>query len=68
MHKLFFTIGLLFIILGILDYLFHGHLFRLPGDIVIKKENFSVYFPITSMILISIILSVLFSLYTKFFH
>jgi len=30
---------------------------RLPGDIMIKKENFSFYFPITTCILISVILS-----------
>jgi len=68
LYKLFFSIGFFFIILGILAYLFNGYIFRLPGDIVVEKENFSFYFPITSMILISIVLSVLFSLYTKFFH
>ncbi len=66
MYKLFFAIGFLFIVLGVLAYLLNGHLFRLPGDIVVEKENFSFYFPITSMILISVILSLLFSLYTKF--
>ncbi len=30
---------------------------KLPGDIVIKKENFTFYFPIATSILISIILS-----------
>ena len=30
---------------------------KLPGDIFIKKENFSFYFPLTTCILISIILS-----------
>ncbi len=30
---------------------------RLPGDIFIKKENFSFYFPLTTCILISILLS-----------
>jgi len=31
---------------------------RLPGDIYIKKDNFTFYFPITTGILISIILSI----------
>lgn len=31
---------------------------KLPGDIFIKKANFSFYFPITTCILLSIILSV----------
>ncbi len=30
---------------------------KLPGDILIKKENFSVYFPLTTCVLISILLS-----------
>ncbi len=33
---------------------------RLPGDIYIKRENFIFFFPITTMIIISIILSLLF--------
>jgi len=65
MYKMFFSIGAVFIILGILSYLFQGHLFRLPGDIVIEKENFSFYFPITSMIIISVVLSLIFSLFSK---
>ncbi len=32
---------------------------RLPGDIMLKKENFSFYFPITTCILLSIILSLI---------
>jgi len=30
---------------------------KLPGDIFIKKENFSFYFPLTTCILLSIIIS-----------
>jgi hypothetical protein len=30
---------------------------KLPGDILIKKENFSFYFPLASCLLISLILS-----------
>ncbi len=32
---------------------------RLPGDIFIKKENFSFYFPITTCILASVVLSLI---------
>lgn len=35
---------------------------RLPGDIVIERENFRLYIPITSAILISVVLSVLLTL------
>jgi hypothetical protein len=32
---------------------------RLPGDIFIKKENFSFYFPLTTCILLSVIVSLI---------
>lgn len=41
---------------------------KLPGDIVYKKENFSFYFPITTSIIISIVLSLLLYLFGKFFR
>lgn len=67
-YKTFFAIGILFIILGVIAYILNGHLFRLPGDIVIKKENFSFYFPITSMILLSIVLTLILALISKIFR
>lgn len=39
---------------------------RLPGDIMIKKESFTFYFPLTTSIIISIILSLLFYLFGKY--
>ena len=38
---------------------------RLPGDIYIKKERFSFYFPITTSIILSIIFTILFSIFKK---
>ena len=38
---------------------------RLPGDIFIKREKFSFYFPLTTSIIISIILTILFSIFRK---
>jgi hypothetical protein len=38
---------------------------KLPGDIVIKREKFTFYFPIVTCILISIILTLLFRLFRK---
>jgi formate hydrogenlyase subunit 3/multisubunit Na+/H+ antiporter MnhD subunit len=34
---------------------------RLPGDIVIQRDNFSFYFPLTTSILLSIVLSIIFA-------
>lgn len=64
-------IGTVIIIIGVI-LLFSDklpfNLGKLPGDISYKKENFSFYFPITTSILISIILSLLFYLFGKFFR
>jgi hypothetical protein len=38
---------------------------RLPGDILIKNEKFTFYFPLATSILISLILTLLFSLFRK---
>jgi len=38
---------------------------RLPGDVIIKKGNFSFYFPLTTCIIISILLGVIFLLLRK---
>ncbi|WP_234946701.1 DUF2905 domain-containing protein [Thermosipho atlanticus] len=37
-------------------------LFPLPGDIVIKKKGFVIFIPITSMILLSVILTIILNL------
>jgi len=63
MGKIFIVIGIVFILVGLfLTFFKNFPLFHLPGDIVIEKENFSFYFPITSMILISVILSLIFNI------
>jgi len=38
---------------------------RLPGDVAIQKKNFSFLFPITSCIIISVILSIVFFLFFR---
>jgi len=56
--KWLIVIGLVFIIAGIVIYFFHdklGWIGRLPGDIRIERENFRFYFPITTMILLSLL-------------
>jgi len=51
------VIGLLFVFLPKLPYI--G---RLPGDIYIKKGNFTFYFPLATSIIISIILTIILNL------
>jgi hypothetical protein len=38
---------------------------RLPGDIIIRRENWSFYLPLTTSILLSILLTLLFSLFGR---
>lgn len=40
---------------------------RLPGDIRIERPNASFYFPLTSMVLVSVVLSLLIHLLRRFF-
>ncbi len=41
---------------------------RLPGDIVIRREQFTVYFPIVSGIVISVVLTIVINLIARFFR
>lgn len=65
--KLLILLGVLIILMGLL--LMMGDkipwLGRLPGDILIKKEKFTFYFPLTTSILISLLLTLLFTLFRK---
>jgi uncharacterized membrane protein len=68
--KYIILIGIILVILGLIVH-FAGNslnwLGRLPGDIRIEKENHRVFIPVTSMILISIILTIIINLIRKFF-
>jgi len=62
--KILVFFGIVLIVVGILFTLAPKipWIGRLPGDIYIKKENFTFYFPISTSILLSIILSLIFIL------
>jgi hypothetical protein len=54
---------------GIIIYFFHDKLHwigRLPGDVRIERENSRIYFPITSMIILSLLLTILINIIKKF--
>ncbi len=60
MAKFLIGIGMLIILLGLIFFIFSKlgtSGFRLPGDVYIKKGNFTFYFPIVTCILISLILT-----------
>lgn len=67
--KYIIVFGALALVAGVLIYFFHDKLHwigRLPGDIRIEKENTRIYFPITTMILLSLLVTVLISILKKF--
>ncbi len=65
--RFFIIIGVLLVVMGLALLLLPKipGLGRLPGDIVIKRENFTFYFPLGTSILISIILSLIFWLFRR---
>lgn len=68
--KWLITGGILLIVIGILWQVVGRFLplGRLPGDIVVEKENVKIYFPVVTMIIISVVLSLFFSLAGRFFR
>ncbi len=66
MNKILITIGILILLIGVLwPILSKLPIGKLPGDIVVKKDGFSFYLPITTMIIVSVFLSILFWFFKK---
>jgi len=67
MGKLLIIVGIVCILLGL--FITYAHklpfLGKLPGDISIERGNFKFFFPITTSILISILISLLLFLYHR---
>jgi len=60
--KIFIFFGIVFLIIGLIWTIIG----KLPGDIVFKKGNTTVYFPIMTSIIISILLSIVMLIISKF--
>ena len=66
MAKWLVTIGIVCVVLGVAWPVLSKFGFgRLPGDIQIDKKGSRFYFPITSSIIVSIVLSVLFAIFRR---
>lgn len=66
-QKILVISGLAILILGILwPWISKLPIGKLPGDIVVDKPNFKMYIPITSMIIISLVISFIIWLIRKF--
>lgn len=66
MSRSLIILGAVLVVLGLLwPWLARLGLGRLPGDIVIERDDFRVYIPITTSILVSLVLTLLFFLFRK---
>jgi hypothetical protein len=64
--KLLMLIGAGILLIGVVIYFFGGNLKwlgHLPGDIRIEKKNFSFYFPLTTLILLNLIIFLIFRIW-----
>jgi hypothetical protein len=61
MARFLIVLGLVILAIGLLwPYLSQLGLGRLPGDIVIERENITFYFPLMTSLLLSVLLSLVF--------
>jgi hypothetical protein len=66
MQRLFLALGIIFLILGIMWPIFQRLPWgKLPGDIVIQRPGMTFFFPITTSIVVSLILSLILWLLRK---
>lgn len=68
--KFLIIAGVVVVVIGIVVYFFSDKLHwigRLPGDIRVERENFRLYFPITTMIIFSILVSIIIQIIKRLF-
>ena len=68
MAKIIIILGIVLVAIGVVLLFIEKIPFlgKLPGDILVKKEHFTFYFPLTTSIIISIIISLVLYLFGKF--
>ncbi len=62
--------GVIIVLAGIVIYFFHDYfkwIGRLPGDFRIEKENFRFYFPLATMIILSLVITIIVNIFKRFF-
>ncbi|WP_426437412.1 DUF2905 domain-containing protein [Bradyrhizobium genosp. P] len=58
MARILIVLGLVLLVAGLLwPYLGHIGLGRLPGDIIVERKNVTLYFPLMTCLLLSVLLS-----------
>ena len=68
MGKMLAMLGVVMVAVGIVLMFFDKIPFlgKLPGDINIKRENFQFFFPITTSIILSMLISVILWIFSQF--
>jgi Kef-type K+ transport system membrane component KefB len=62
--------GFFILAIGLLIYFFHDWfkwIGKLPGDIKIEKENYRFYFPVVTMLIFSVVVTIIFNLIKRWF-
>jgi hypothetical protein len=66
MQRVLILLGIALVLLGILwPWIGKFPIGRLPGDIMVEKDNFRLFFPITTMVVISLVLTLILWLFKK---
>ena len=65
--KMLILLGIVIILIGLGLLFAHKipYIGRLPGDIYVKKDSFTFYFPLTTCIIISLILTLVFWIFRR---
>jgi len=66
MSRTLITIGIVLVILGLIwPWLQKSGIGRLPGDIFVERDQFRFYFPVTTSIIVSLLVTLFFWLFRK---
>ena len=67
MGRILVVIGAVLLVVGLLVMFADRVPFlgKLPGDVVVRKKNFTFYFPIVTSILLSLVLTLVLSLWSR---
>jgi hypothetical protein len=66
LRRILIVAGIILLVAGLAwPYLTRLGLGRLPGDIVIERQNFRFYFPLVTSLVVSVVLTLLFWLFRR---
>jgi uncharacterized protein HemY len=66
LQRTLIILGIIILLAGLLwPWLIKLPIGKLPGDIIIDKPNFKIYIPITTMVIISLLLTLIFWIFRK---